>query len=73
MHSVLYLSLPQLHNYDVKMRCFMIYQDVNNLYDQIFLLILNLDMVLRNSILGEFLYLKTFLSNVFTAVVVARF
>ena len=51
----------------------MIYQDVNNLYDEIFLLILNLDMVLRHSILGEFLYLKTFLSDVFTAVAVARF
>ena len=49
------------------------YQEVNNLNDEIFVLILNLDMVLRNSILGEFLDLKTFLSDVFTAVAVAGF
>ena len=40
----------------VKTPRFVIYQDVNNLDDEIFFLILNLDMVLRNSILGEFLY-----------------
>ena len=44
------------------------YQEVNNLNDEIFVLILNLDMVLRNSILGE-----TFQSDVFTAVAVAGF
>ena len=42
------------------MACFMIYQDVNNLDDEIVFLNLNLDMVLRNSILEEFLYLKNF-------------
>ena len=46
-HAFLYISLPSLHDYDVKMYT----SD-----DEISSLFLNLDMVLRNSTLGGFAY-----------------
>ena len=52
-HDFLYISLPSLHDYDVKMPNFKMYKsdgEVSSLF-------LNLDMVLRNSTLGGFAYI----------------
>ena len=54
-HAFLYISLPSLHDYDVKMPNFTMHRgstsdvEISSLY-------LNLDMVLRNSTLGGFGY-----------------
>ena len=52
-HALLYISLPSLHDYDVKMPNFKLYRGD----DEISSLFLNLDMVLRNSLLGGFTYI----------------
>ena len=52
-HAFLYISLPSLHDYDVKMPNFKLYRGD----DKISSLFLNLDMVLRNSLLGGFTYI----------------
>ena len=49
-HAFLYISLPSLHDYDVKMPNFTMYTSD----DEISSLFLNLDMILRNSTLGGF-------------------
>ena len=49
-HAFLYISLPSLHDYDVKMSIFTFYSGSTQLSDdEISSLFLNLDMVLRNS------------------------
>ena len=57
--AFLYISLPSLHDYDVKMPNFTWYRGKKHISDdQIFSLFLNLDMVLRNSTLGRFAYIS---------------
>ena len=51
-HAFLYLFFPFLHDYLVKMPNFAFYREKKTRNDQNFLLILNLDMVSKNSILG---------------------
>ena len=49
-HAFLYISLPSLHDYDVKMSIFTFYSGSTQLSDdEISSFFLNLDMVLRNS------------------------
>ena len=50
-HASWYISLPSLHDYDVKMPNFLFYRGIN-----IFFLFVNLDIVLRNSTSGGFAY-----------------
>ena len=56
-HSFLYISLPSLHDYDVKISYFKFYGGHKTSYYEIFFLILNLNMVFRNSTPGEFAYI----------------
>ena len=51
-HAFLYISLPSLHDYEVKIPNFTYTGD-----DEISSLFLNLDMVLRNSTLGWFTHI----------------
>ena len=48
-HAFLYISLPSLHDYDVKMPNFTLYRGSKQSDNEISSLFLNLDMVLRNS------------------------
>ena len=58
-HALLYISLPSLHDYDVKMPNFTLYRGrTYTSDDEIFSLFLNLEMVLRNSTLGRFVYIS---------------
>ena len=74
-HAFLYISLPSLYDYDVKMSNFTLYRGKYTSDDEISSLFLNLDMVLRNSTLEGFA-MKTertrihFFSDVFSAVAV---
>ena len=52
----LYISLPSLHDYDVKMPKFTLYRGRTQATTK-FPLYLNLNMVLRNSTLGGFTYI----------------
>ena len=56
-HAILLISLPSLHDYDVKMPNFTLYKGKYTSEDEISSLFLNLDMVLRNSTLGGFTYI----------------
>ena len=56
-HAFLHISLPSLHDYDVKMPNFTLYRGSTQSDNEISSLFLNLDMVLRNSILGGLAYL----------------
>ena len=48
-HTFLYISLPSLHDYEMKMPNFTFYRGRQETsHDEIFLLFLNLDVVLRN-------------------------
>ena len=53
----MYISLPSLHDYNVKMPNFTMYRGKYTSDDEISSLFLNLDMVLRNSTLGGFAYI----------------
>ena len=53
-HAFLYISLPSLHDYDVKMPNFPMYRGSTQATRKFPLLFLNLSMVLRNSTLGGF-------------------
>ena len=55
-HHLLYISLPSLLDYDVKMPNFTMYR-VSTQATTKFPLFLNLDMVLRNSTLEGFAYI----------------
>ena len=58
-HAFLYISLPSLHDYDVKMPNFTLHRGRKYTSDdEISSLFLNLDMVLRNSTLGRFAYIS---------------
>ena len=52
----LYISLPSLYEYDLKIPIFLFYRGHTS-DDKISSLFLNLDMVLRNSSLGGFAYI----------------
>ena len=55
----LYISLPSLHDYDVKMPNFTLYRGrTYTSDDELFSLFLNLEMVLRISTLGRFAYIS---------------
>ena len=57
--AFLYISLPSLHDYDVKMPNFTLYRGRRYTGDdEIFSFFLNLDMVLRNSTLGRLAYIS---------------
>ena len=57
--AFLYISLPSLHDYDVKMPNFTLYRGRKYTSDdEFFSLFLNLDMFLRNSTLGRFAYIS---------------
>ena len=56
-HAFLYISLPSLHDYDVKMPNFTMYRGSTQATKKISSLFLNLNMVLRNSTLGGLAYL----------------
>ena len=57
-HAFLYISSPFLHEYHVKMPNFAFYREKKKTgKDEIFFLILNLDMVSKNSIPGGFAYI----------------
>ena len=58
-HAFLYISLPSLHDYDVKKNTqFHVVQRKYTSDAEISSLFLNLDMVLRNSTLGGFAYIS---------------
>ena len=56
-HAFLYISFPFLHEDHVKMPNFAFYREKKTSKDEIFFLILNLDMVSNNSIPGGFAYI----------------
>ena len=57
-HAFLYISFPFLHEYHVKMPNFAFYREKKKTgKDEIFFLILNLDMFSKNSIPGGFAYI----------------
>ena len=56
-HAFLYISLPSLHDYDVKMPNYTMYRGSTQSDDEISSLFLNLDVVLRNSTFGGFAYI----------------
>ena len=57
-YAFLYISLPSLHDYDVKMPNFTMYRGSTQATTKFPLsCLLNLDMVLRNSTLGGFAYI----------------
>ena len=58
-HAFLYISLPSLHDYNVKMPNCSFYggRKLVTSDDEIFLLFMNLHMVLRNSTPAEFAYI----------------
>ena len=56
-HAFLYISLPSLHDYNVKMPYFTLLWRTQTSDDEIFLLFMNLHMVLRNSTPAEFAYI----------------
>ena len=58
-HAFLYIFLPSLHDYDVKIGLISRFMDdvLNRSGDQIFFPLVNLDIVLRNSTPGEFAYI----------------
>ena len=58
-HAFLYISLPSLHDYNVKMPNCTFYggRKLVTSDDEIFLLFMNLHMVLRNSTPAEFAYI----------------
>ena len=56
-HAFLYISLPSLHDYDMKVLNFTFYRASNTSDDEISFLFLNLDMVLRDSTLGGLTYI----------------
>ena len=57
--AFLYISLPSLHDYEVKKPNFTLYRGrTYTSDDEIFYLFLNLEMVLRNSTLGRFAYIS---------------
>ena len=53
-HTFLYISLPSLHDYDVKMRNFTFYGGREQGTAKFFFPFLNMDIVLRNSTPEEF-------------------
>ena len=55
-HAFLYISLPSLHDYDVKMPNFTLYRGSTQATTK-FPLFLHLAMVLKNSTLGWFAYI----------------
>ena len=56
-HTFVYISLPSLHDHDVKMLNFMFYRGRKQAATKLSFLFLNLDEVLRNSTPGEFVYI----------------
>ena len=56
-HASLYVSLPSLHDYGMKMPNFTFFRGSNTSDDEISSLFLNLDMVLRDSTLGGLTYI----------------
>ena len=57
-HTLLYISLPSLQDYHVKMLSFKIYEGRKQaMSDKGFFLFMNLDMVDRNSAPEEFAYI----------------
>ena len=57
-HAFLYISLPSLHDYDVKMPNSQVVHRKYTSYDEISSLFLNLNTVVRNSPLGGFVYIS---------------
>ena len=55
--AFLYISLPSLHDCDVKMPNFTMYRGSTQAADEISSLFLNLNVVLRNSTFGGFAYI----------------
>ena len=59
-HAFLYISLPILHDYDVKMLNFTFYGGRKQGDDEIFFLFLNLSAVPKKSSPGKFAYIRHF-------------
>ena len=59
-HAFLYIFFPFLHDYHVKMPSFAFYREKKKnktRIDENFFLLLNLDMISKNSILGGFAHI----------------
>ena len=59
-HAFLYISLPLLHDYDVKMPSFTFYGGRKTSDDKLFFLFLNLSAVLKNQLQGNWPTLAIF-------------
>ena len=59
-HAFLYISLPLLHDYDVKMPSFTFYGGRKTSDDKLFFLFLNLNAVPKKSTLGKLAYISYF-------------
>ena len=59
-HTFLYISLPLLHNYDMKMPSFTFYGGCKTSEDKLFFLSLNLSAVPKKSTPGKLTYISYF-------------